>query len=61
APHCSDGMCRSASTTPPHVRHRCRNPRVVNATMFSPYRLISLALTPLRVAIVVIRLAPAKL
>ncbi|EDQ9997856.1 hypothetical protein QF20_004376 [Salmonella enterica subsp. enterica] len=20
-------MCRSASTTPPHVRHRCWNPR----------------------------------
>ena len=31
APHCSDGMCRSASTTPPHVRHRCRNLRVESA------------------------------
>ena len=31
APHYSDGMCRSASTTPPHFRHHCQNPRIESA------------------------------
>src|SRR5699024_4463795 len=36
APHCSDGMCRSASTTPPHVHHRCRNPRTSSFSGLRP-------------------------
>ncbi|EFN6006388.1 hypothetical protein FVV84_19330 [Escherichia coli] len=29
-------MCRSASTTPPHVRHRCRNPRTTSFSGLRP-------------------------
>ncbi len=36
APHYSDGMCRSASTVPPHVRHHCRNPRRASSSGLWP-------------------------
>ncbi len=31
-------MCRSASTTPPHVRHRCRNARTASLQPVNRYR-----------------------
>ncbi len=36
APHYSDGMCRSASTAPPHVCHHCRNPRRASSSGLWP-------------------------